>query len=372
MDAYRYFFPAGFLFGIWGVLIWILFSWGVVSYPGLRHPDIMMGGFFLCFVCGFLMTAAPKFLSTFGPTAFELRATWSLIALLSFSLLSSERWYFLAVVTSLFVFLAFYLLRRFFVRKSNPPEPFLFVGVGLSTGLIGSVLLIAFEFVDMNASLYRLGRLFFLQTYILSLVMGVGSRLVPALLGHGAIHKEKGEKSKLSLFTFLAVLFILSFVIEALYSFFWGNLLKTLVISFLCFSFWKLYKLPKRKGGQPFWLWASGWFLVLGQWCIVFFPQYKIHFLHVVFVSGIALLTFMIAVRVSLSHGKHDMGLEKNSKAILIGGGLIAFAGLTRLSAGLLPHLYQSHLDYAAYTWLIACLIWGFVYLPKMIKVKSL
>lgn len=371
MDAYRYFFPAGFLFGIWGVLVWILFPWGIISYPGLRHPDIMMGAFFLCFVCGFLMTAAPKFLSTFGPSSFELKISWSLIGLLFISLLLPERWYFLAVVNFLFLYLIFFLIRRFSVRKSNPPDSFLFVGVGLLTGLFGSVVLTSFEFFSISASLYGLARLFFFQTYILALVLGVGSRLVPALLGHGVVQRKTDEESQIFLFSLFALLFVLSFFLEAFYSFFLGNLLKALVISGLCLCFWKIHKKPIRKGFQPFWLWTSSWLLILGQWAIVLFPSYRVHFLHVILVSGLALMTFMIATRVSLSHGGHDLSLEKNSKAVAVAAFLIMFAGLTRLSAGLLPELYQTHLVYAAYTWVIGCFIWGWVFIPKMIRVKS-
>jgi uncharacterized protein involved in response to NO len=86
MDAYRYFFPVGWALGIWGVLLWILFPWNLVTYPGLHHPDIMIGGFFLCFVCGFLMTAAPKFTSSFGPTRFEQNFSFALIGILVVSL----------------------------------------------------------------------------------------------------------------------------------------------------------------------------------------------------------------------------------------------------------------------------------------------
>ena len=371
MDAYRYFFPAGFFFGIWGVLVWILFPWGLISYPGIRHPDIMMGAFFLCFVCGFLMTAAPKFLSTFGPSAFEQKISWSLIALLFFTLLLPERWYFLAAVNLLFFNLAIFLVRRFFKRKSNPPDSFLLVGFGLLSGMIGCGILTYAEFSSVSASSYQLGRLFFLQAYILYLVLGVGSRLIPALLGYGSLPRKNGEPSQIALYAFLSFLFFLSFILETYFSARGGNLLRALVISFLCFKFWKLYKMPLRKGFQPFWLWSSGWLLVLGQWGIVLFPRYRIHLLHIILVSGLALMTLMIAVRVSLSHGKHDLSLEKNSRSLWIAAFLLAFAGMTRFSAGVLPDLYQSHLTYAAYTWVIGAILWGWVYIPKMIFIKK-
>lgn len=372
LDAYRYFFPAGWLFGIWGVMLWVLFPWNLVSYPGIRHPEIMMGGFFLCFVCGFLMTAAPRFTSSFDPTTVEHRISWTLIAALFLSLFSSQRLIFFLVVEATFLFLIVFMFRRFKNRKSNPPDSFIFVGFGLLAGLTGSGLMALQEFYNLPSEVYQFGRLLFFQVYILYLVLGVGSRLVPALLGWAPLPTEKSaQASRLRVFVALAFAFMLSYLLEAWQQPLLGNLLRAIVVSAIFGLFWKIHHLPKRKAVQTYFLWASAWMLLLGQWGLVFFADYRIHLLHVIFISGLALMTFMIAVRVSLSHGGHDMVLEKNSKALCLGAALIFFAGLTRLSAGFAPGIYQSHLLYAAYTWILGLLIWGWVFLPKMVRTKQ-
>lgn len=372
LDGYRYFFPAGWLLGIWGALLWILFPHQLVAYPGLIHPEVMMGGFLLCFVCGFLMTAAPRFTESFGPQPWEHSVAQGLIALLLVSAVVPGKVFFYSVDLLLFLFLIQYLCRRFLARKTNPPDAFVFIGFGLISGLMGNVILLCAEFANVPGDVFNLGRLFFLQAYILSLVMGVGSRLIPALLGWAPMPLEGRLPPKLKVFVALAVVYFATYILEVFVHPQFANILRALVYSVIGFNFWHLYKLPKRKDRQAFWLWVSAWFLVLGQWGVALFPHYRIHLLHVIFISGLALMTLMIATRVCLSHGKHDMDLEKSSKALLFGALLIAFAGLTRLSAGFAPHIYQSHLLYASYTWILGLLVWGGVFLPKILRLKPM
>lgn len=369
VDPYRYFFPAGWLLGIWGVLLWILFPWNLVAYPGLRHPEIMTGGFFLCFVCGFLMTAAPKFTASFGPTKFDHWTSGILIALLFLSL-SLPKVFFYGVVLGIFIFLISYMARRFLSRKSNPPDSFVFVGVGLAVGLLGCIILFLGEIFDVPGQIYTLGRLFFLQAYILCLVVGVGSRLVPALLGWAPLPTEKSGPPKVLKFTVLAVMFMATYFIEAFGNLGVSQFLRALILTCILIGIWKVYRLPKRKAVQTYWLWASAWFVLLGQWGMALALDYRVHLLHVIFVSGLGLMILMIAVRVGLSHGKHEMSLEKNSKILFLGALLMCLAGFTRLSASFAPHIYQSHLLYAAYTWILGLVVWGWVFLPRIVKVK--
>lgn len=372
MDAYRYFFPAGWIFGVWGVLLWILFPWNLVSYPGTHHPEIMVGGFFLCFVCGFLMTAAPKFTSSFGPTKRDQNTSFLLIAILVASLMSPQKVYFYGAVCLVFMFLIYYMLMRFLNRRSAPPDSFVFVGFGLLTGLLSSVILFFGQILDLPYFLSSLGRLLFLQAYILCLILGVGSRLIPALLGFAPLPTEaNNRKQQVGTFVFLAVLFLLSFVIEALGAFVSAQVFRSIVITFMAVRFWNLHKFPQRKVYQSWWIWVAAYFVVLGHWGIVFFPSARIHLLHLILVSGLGLMTLMIASRVTLSHGKHDMGIEKNSKALFLGAFLMCAAGATRASAGITAHIYQSHLLYASYLWIGGLIVWGWIFLPKLFKIKN-
>jgi uncharacterized protein involved in response to NO len=335
----------------------------------------MMGGFFLCFVCGFLMTAAPKFTASFPPARSELWMSATLLAGLFISALCESSLVFHLAALLLLGFLVLFLARRFFHRTQSPPQAFVFVGVGMGCALLGVTLLILGDLDWAADSWLHLGRLLFLQGYILALVLGVGSRLVPALLGRGPLpNANEGMKrspAKLSLFLILAFLFVGSYIVEVFLHEFAGTFLRSVVITFMFFQLWKIYLLPARKGYQPFWLWVSAWFLLIGQWSATLWPDYRQHSLHLVFISGLGLMTLMIATRVSLSHGEHGLELEKNSKAIVAGALLLILAALTRVSAGFSAVIYQSHLIYASCTWILGLLVWGWVYLPKMIFPKK-
>jgi uncharacterized protein involved in response to NO len=345
----------GWLFGFWGAFLWILFSLKFIDYPGALHPEIMMGGFLLCFVTGFITTAAPKFTDSYPPTVMDLRLSVIFTAFQFLSLLSPDPLYFRMAALAQFLFLSWFVANRYFKRKSNPPMVFLFIAFGLFSGIVGIILL-------MTGLSVELGRLLFLQGYILNYVLGIGSRLIPALLGND----QRNFKFKTVLG--IAIAFFATFVIEVFVSALIGSMLRNLIILFIAFYIWKIHKLPKRRGFQAWGLWLSCWSIVLGAFGAALVPDHRIHLLHLVFVSGLSMLTLMIGTRVTLSHGKHDMNLEMKSKHLLATICLFILAGLTRSSAGFMPSLYEHHLGYAALVWIAGLVVWGWVFLPKVLK----
>lgn len=357
-DLYRLFFPTGWLFGFWGAFLWVLYSLNFIDYPGVLHPEIMIGGFLLCFVSGFITTASPKFTDSYPPTIMDLRLSVFFTSLLFISLLFHDALYFRLAVLLQFSFLAWFVGNRFIKRKSNPPVVFLFIGFGLASGILGNILLITDHFTE-------LGRLLFLQAFILSLILGIGSRLVPALLGASV------QNFKLKTVFSVAIIFLGSYFIEAFISVFAGTMLRNLIILLIAFFGWKIHQLPRRKALQAWGLWISCWFVVIGSLGASLFPDYRIHLLHLVFISGLSMMTLMIAVRVALSHGQHDMSLEVKSRHLVATIILFILAALTRVSAGFLPALYEKHLTYAALVWTAGLILWGWAFLPKIIYTKT-
>ena len=122
-------FPLGIVFAFAGAGVWILFALQLFSYPGLEHARFMVGGFLLSFVCGFLMTAAPKFTASFPAEKWEIYLAFLLCAIPVYN------------STLPILFLIFFLVRRFRARKQNPPPFFVFVFLGIACGLIGSLLI---------------------------------------------------------------------------------------------------------------------------------------------------------------------------------------------------------------------------------------
>lgn len=356
-DLYRFFFPTGWLFGFWGAFLWILFVLNFIDYPGAQHPDIMVGGFLLCFVSGFITTAAPQFTNSHPPTVWDLRWSVFFTSLLFIALIPHNIIYFRLAVLAQFLFLTWFVIQRVIHRKSNPPMPFVFILFGLFCGIVGMLLVVTDTAADF-------GRLLFLQGYILSFILGIGSRLVPALLGN----VQTDFKLKTILITGLVL--ISSFAIEVYLSVFAGTSIRNIIIMLVAFVAWKIHKLPRRRGYQAWGLWIAAWSMVIGSLAASFFPYNRIHFLHLLFISGISMLTLMIGTRVSLSHGKHDLSPEMKSKHILWTVGLIILAALTRSTAGFMPRLYEHHLAYAALVWIAALFTWGWLMLPKIFHVN--
>jgi uncharacterized protein involved in response to NO len=370
IDLYRIFFPAGVFLGFWGALVWVLYYFNFINYPGMLHPEIMMGGFLLSFVLGFLCTAVPKFTASFPPTKNEVIVSVFLIISQFMAQLKGSTFYFRLCSATIFLFLAVFVVRRFINRKANPPAPFLFVGIGILSGLLGSFILLLNSFDLVSSKLFLFGRLLLLQCYILSFVLGIGSRLIPSLLGF-APPPDKVQKSlSVKTYLILAGLFFTTYIVEAFFSDYIGMLLRNFIILFIAFVPWKIYQRPKRKAVHAYGLWISCWCLLLGHIGASLFLEYKIHFMHLFYIGGLSLMTLIIATRVTLSHGGHDMSMEAKSKTLYGLIVLFVLAALTRLSAGFLPAHYQSHLMYASFVWIFALVWWGIVFLPKIIKIK--
>jgi uncharacterized protein involved in response to NO len=371
-NPYRVLFPIGWVLALWGGCVWGLYYLGIKSYPGVEHPQIMMGGFLLCFIVGFLMTAAPKFTGSFPATKKELISA----AIMGTLMLPCSFFGFraLSYLLSFFMFgfLVIFLRCRFKARRNDPPAPFVFILLGIISGALSSLLLSidAFGLFSLPPIFIRIATLFYNQGFVLALVSGIGSRLVPALLGWMPSPLEGGVLFKVRPFVILMFILILSYVFEALQFEILGRTLRALLFGWLSFTQWKIYKLPKIETLQAKMLWLSAWGVLLGLTGQIW-ADYRIHFLHLMFIGGFGLMTFMVAVRVTLSHGNHGLELESKSKAIWLAGTLIVLTALFRVLSGFFPERYFGILALASIFWGLALVIWGIVFLPKMVKEKG-
>ena len=106
-------------------------------------------------------------------------------------------------------------------------------------------------------------------------------------------------------------------------------------------------------------VWTAHWFVILSLWLAALAPRYRIDFLHILFIGGFTLLILAVGTRVTLSHGGHDLALERRSWPLRIGliSGLIAI--LARIGAPFAPFSYFEHLAFAALLWIAGVLLWG-------------
>lgn len=377
-DPYRFFFPLGWALGIWGALVWIL---GAARIPYERlaavHPDLMIGAFLFAFVCGFLMTAIPRFTSTPRASRTEIGAQMLILLTITATGIQENvpamRG---AVLIGLSALLAF-VMRRFARRTANPPPTFVFIGVGIACGLSGVALLVATDFGLLGTAVIPTARALYLHGLVLSLVLGVGGRLIPALLGFapmpnpdappGAPLTAYARALPPSVWAGAAAL-LASFPLDAWPAAALGLRLRAAVVVFVAVRFWSIHRAPHAKTRLAYWLWISAWLTVLGYVAAALWPRRAADILHIAFIGGFGLMTLLVATRVTVAHGGHGAEAE-NSPVLGVTAVLVLLALLVRLSVAWAPHDAPHQVVYAAAWWILALLVWGATFVRKMLFV---
>lgn len=358
-NPYRILFPAGVFLGLWGILIWLPLIFIQESYPVLAHRYLMLNGFVASFVAGFLMTAVPKFSQTQSAKLYEV-ISFLLVTFIGllYAYLDNERIVFLASSLQAIIILIF-LFVRIFKRKANPPYSFIFIFAGLFLWIF-SGLMSAFN----NSELFKV---LHYEGAIAAIILGVGSRLLPGILGHVEIvqnQRNRYENEK----PFILTVPLHFFVIIGLFigSYFLddpnGIYMRTLVVAGIGLYYWKLTSLPKIKSALTWSLWISCWLIIISFMLKAFWIAGVIHASHSFFICGIFLLTLLVATRVLQSHGPKDTKLE-DSKILYIVTFLIILAAATRVSAFLMPEHYLKHLGYSSFVLSGALVVWSWKYL---------
>ena len=175
IEPYILLFPTGCLLGLLGLVFWIFFQLGWIQfYPRALHGNLMFFGFLWSFVAGFLMTAVPKMTSTsaahIGEISFAVALVFIQMVLNVRNLTDISVFVFLMQNA----FLLFFVVRRFLVNRKVPFFGFIF----LPMAFIQSVLGVALYFFYSDRSLFVLlsG-----EAFILNLILGLGSRLIPVI-----------------------------------------------------------------------------------------------------------------------------------------------------------------------------------------------
>ncbi len=313
------------------------------------------------------MTAVPKFSKTHTAHAYEiilfLFATF--LGLIS-AFLKLENFAFIFSSFQALIILAF-LSIRIVKRQENPPYSFLFIFAGLILWIISGIVC-SFYAADSFKALHYEGS-------IAAIILGVGSRLVPGILGHVEIvqsQRKRYENEKPFLMTVPVHFFFLiaSFVGSYFFPEHLGIYLRAFIVAGIALFYWKLHHFPKERSTLTWSIWISCWFIVLSFFLKAFWSSGFIHASHAFFFSGIVLLTLLIATRVLQSHGPKEKNLE-NLKLLYVVTGLILFAGATRISAFLMPAHYLRHLGYSSIVLSFAVILWSIRFLPYVLVKKQ-
>jgi uncharacterized protein involved in response to NO len=342
-DPYRVLFPVGVAAALAGLVPWILVAARLpIPYPGPMHAALMVQGFELAFVCGFLLTAMPAF--THGPrcsprelgTVAALVGAHVVLAALGMPaagpLRSLGPLAFLAALATL----AFVVARRVRPGEAAPPEEFLLVGTGLALGLAGAIVQVLASLGRLPEAAVRAGVRCVSLGMLPALVLGLGGLLVPTFARMSdpltiAGIARAGERPRRRAFVLaVAALLVLAVNLDfagLIAAAAWCRALAALASTQLA---WKVWRLPGRRDRLSWSIWTAGWCLALGFTAAAVWPLHRVEAWHVAFAGGYALLTLGIGTRVVVSHGGHAMSEEG---AVLSGLGVAALIAATLVRA---------------------------------------
>ena len=377
-DPYRLFFPLGILLGVLGVSIWPLYYFGITQgYSGRAHAFVQTDGFLYSFVAGFLLTAIPRFTGTEAPSKgvqYLLAAILAACAVaFEVQLFAMGNAFFVAAHAMLIVL----AVRRFRRRRQDPPETFSLIGLGLIGGAIAALVNagIAWEFIQPSWDV--LGKRLLTEGMVLLLVLGVGGFLGPRLLGFAELPKfvpmEKlaNATGKALLYKIAGLAVLLSLIAEYGFGFRLMAFLRAAVATAVILSTVRPWRLPSVHTTLAWCVWVANWLVILSLWLIAAAPLYRTDFLHVLFIGGFTLLILAIGTRVTLSHGGHNLALERASWPLRLGLGTGLVAMLARVGAPFAPFSYFEHLAFASLFWMAGVLFWGFYIIRWTVDTKK-
>ncbi|MCB0349980.1 MAG: NnrS family protein [Bdellovibrionales bacterium] len=359
-DPYKILFPLGGVLGLFGVALWPLFTYGLITfYPRQSHASIMYFGFLWSFVAGFMMTAIPRMTQAAKANTFEVAGAVLLVIIqVAVSVvLSFKASVFVFILQS--VFLIIFVLRRFLLHKRVPFFGVLFIPFAFFQAFAGAVVYLVWR-PDPYVFFLLSG-----EAFILNLILGVGSRLIPVIsrLPNAVMPDVATPDKKLATYLSLALILNLSFYVQLFYSQQMGLILRLAVILWVAFRVIKIY-LKSEQNTLLGWGLRAGLLFLLSSYLVNLYEG-AIHLpaQHLLFIGGFTLITLMVATRVVLAHGGVSLDYELKSKRIFIIILSVSMAAILRYLAGvnILGHLMLLAVIFLA----VALLLW----LRKTLKV---
>lgn len=373
-EPFRIFFPLATLLGISGVSLWPLFFAGIHKfYPGVMHARLMIEGFLAGYVLGFLGTAMPRLLSA---PALRGREVWPLVALhalcaglqIAHQVVAGD----LVFVTLLLAF-AGCMVRRIHERTELPPPGFVLVGMGYLGGISGALLWVAGSLSWVSPRWMALGGMWLNQAFVLYLLLGVGTFLLPRFLGLPGIVLMDEERTaspgwrKRAFFALGAgVLVFASYWIEVMNTApqFAAILRGVTVISFLAVMV-PIHRTPSPWKTVPLAVNLALLSLVAGLIFPLFWPGQRVAGLHVVFLGGFSLITFTVGTRVVLGHSGFGHLFQGRLPALQVAAALIMVGTVLRAIGDFLM-TRATWLNVASTLWMLAAIVWSVAVLPKV------
>lgn len=365
-EPYRLFFPLGVLLAWAGILHWLLLSLGYLEeFKSVFHSLVQIQGFLGCFAVGFLFTAIPRRTGTQSP------ATWEVVlgAICPVGT-TVAAWYDKLAVSQVFwaallVMLILFAIRRF--RSSTatrrPPNSFVWVPMALLMGLSGTVFMVVYGIAAARGEeawhWHQWGRLFILQGVFLGLIMGLGGMILPLITCGDAPPDARSSDRWVRLLHLLLVLALVStFAVEVYGDDSLAFALRGLLVLLVLVLGARIWRLPQKPGWHRWLVWLSAWAIPFGYLLAAAMPPYAQIGLHVVFITGFALMALSVGLHVTLAHGGRADLVHGRSWQVLVYGFLILLAVVFRGLATYNPERQPLWLGSAAVMFLTATVVW--------------
>lgn len=373
-EPFRIFFPAAIIVGVIGVSLWPLYAMHIDKfYPGQCHARLMAYGFFGGFMIGFLGTALPRMLSTapfhYLEVWFLWCVYWAMNAAYVFARINLGDGLLLALLLG-FVACA---IARFLKREDTPPPGFILVLLGLACAAAGAILAIVQSRSD-DPQWPLLQHLLGYQGFVLFPILGIGPFLLPRFFGLDGSQNFPESKSlppgwlgKAGIALTVGGLILFSFFLEAAGKTRLGPALRFFATLAYILVEVPVFRAPKVKNAFSFVLRFAFILLLAGFAFITMWPGFRVGLLHLTLVGGFALITLSVATRVIYGHSGNLALVKGPNRWLLVVGGLIWFAMLTRISGDFWPKITMSHYAYGAVIWLIGVTLWAWKVLGKVL-----
>ncbi len=375
-DPYRILFPIGAVFALWGAIVWPI-AWALgLPQAAVTHRALMMQGFELSFVLGFLLTAIPGFTGGQRFHPLELVVAATLMCGLAGSVAAGTPAPASAFAAAAIAWAAAAIARRVIAKRVLPPEEFAFVGLGLALGFAGTLWQAwsGFGTAPIAEPVPYFAQRLVSLGMMLPLVLGIGGLLVPAFAGIPnplaipGVAKAHERSGRRGLYMILALILGSSFVFDARGQTREGAIARALVATVMLLWVWKLPVRAARNDTFSVALRLAGVCVLIGAWLAVVLPAHSLAGFHVMFIGGFGLLTLGIATRVVVSHGRHPSAQERS----LLRGWQVAallLAAATRAAAESLPIYRAPLLGVSGLLWTVAWVAWLWGALPLILRI---
>jgi hypothetical protein len=374
-------FPMGLALGALGLGVWIPYwLWpGVFAYPGQGHATLLIQGFMLCFIFGFLGTMMPKVLGVapLGPRQFAIfplgLAALSLSALAGYPRVAQG--FHLLLLINFAVFIA----RRWKSRAGSPPPPFVFIALAMAADLVGTCLRLHALSGHLGPSFLRASSLLQYQAFPLLLILGVGGFLLPKLFANAVVDprslRAPAGGIPIGLLA-MGLLFIGSYVLEAFGPALLGASPAVRLAHAVRAGVWTWFLVARVRihtvvFPQPAWLEGarlSLYAIAAGMVLPVLWPAWLLAWEHVVFLGGFVWLTLTIAARVTAAHGGRLELLERGRRPAVAYGSILLLALAVRVATDLFIETRWMHLAVAAALGIAAIGVWSWRYAPLFFR----